>query len=532
MYTRCPHCTTIFRITAEQLRLTHGEVPCVTCARPFNALDSLSDDVTTLILPPVPPATELEAAGDADADPVAETGAETDTDKSIDEAWVKTDVRIEEPLPDPEVRPAPEPEADDVPDDDTGAQTGLYAEDLCDVESTFNTDDTPESGGDEPDQVMDEATGDPVDDHRNSGPTEAGGIEPASPFYTGDSAPGEDEPVDEALEFDAPEQTWTSFFLTSDAIASLEQAGPTPGIEDKSGNVASAQEFVDEDGVQPWISDVDTGSFEFQTADQNEWQRILAELDGETPMPEAGDEDRVAAGETEPNEAWPAEPDSSQDPAPSPDDPFTDDWAATESPDETDPPVILPWLDDEAPGETLERGRDLRASMRILIACAALALLLALQLIHYNRDALAASPTYGAAIRSIYGFAGASLYPDWPLDAFEVTGTEAIAGREHHNALDVLANVVVLGRQPVGLPMIRIVLRDRWTNPVASRVFKPDEYLPVFDPAHPLVDPGTVLPVGISVEDPGAEALGYVVDVCLPRRKTGLECQIGRNPFQ
>ena len=49
MYTRCPHCTTIFQITAGQLRVARGDVPCVTCAQTFNALESLSDDVTALI---------------------------------------------------------------------------------------------------------------------------------------------------------------------------------------------------------------------------------------------------------------------------------------------------------------------------------------------------------------------------------------------------------------------------------------------------------------------------------------------------
>jgi len=413
----------------------------------------------------------------------------------------------------------------------------VCVDDLRDAESDFAADGAPESGGDndqdapesspvaeqagiEPDHVMDEVAGDPVDDHHDTSPAETGGIEPASPFYTDDYTPDEDEPVEEALEFDAPEQTWTSFFLTNDAIASLEQPDKTPDDESKPDSDASAQDVDDEAGIQPWISDVDTGSFEFQTADQNEWQRILAELDDESPM--------IAAEKSGPPEVRPAAPDS----VPVPADPLTGEWAVTESQDEADPSVILPWLADETPDKTFEHGQDLRQSLRVLVACAGLALLLALQLIHYNRDALAASPTYGAAVRSIYGFAGVPLYPDWPLDAFEVTGTEAIAGREHQNALDVLANVVVLGRQPIGLPLIRIVLRDRWTNPVASRVFTPDEYLPVFDPAHQLVDPGTVLPVKISVEDPGAEALGYVVDVCLPRRKTGLECQIARNPFQ
>jgi hypothetical protein len=182
--------------------------------------------------------------------------------------------------------------------------------------------------------------------------------------------------------------------------------------------------------------------------------------------------------------------------------------------------------------ELSEQRRRARPSRRVLGTCAALALLLVGQLIHYNRDALAAHARYGATIRGIYGLFGAPLYPEWPLDAFEVTGTEAIAGRSNQNALDVLANVVVRGQQPIGLPLIRIVLRDRWTNPVASRVFEPHEYLRTFDAENPLVSPGTALPVEISVADPGAEALGYVVDVCLPRRKTGLECQIAKDPFQ
>ena len=47
-----------------------------------------------------------------------------------------------------------------------------------------------------------------------------------------------------------------------------------------------------------------------------------------------------------------------------------------------------------------------------------------------------------------------------------------------------------------------------------------------------MVPPGTALPIEISVVDPGADALGYVVDICLPRRKAGLECQIARDPFK
>jgi predicted Zn finger-like uncharacterized protein len=44
MRTRCPACMTVFRVTAEQLRLKSGKVRCGYCHAVFNALDDLIDD--------------------------------------------------------------------------------------------------------------------------------------------------------------------------------------------------------------------------------------------------------------------------------------------------------------------------------------------------------------------------------------------------------------------------------------------------------------------------------------------------------
>ncbi|MCX7896828.1 MAG: zinc-ribbon domain-containing protein [Rhodocyclaceae bacterium] len=43
MRTRCPHCQTVFRITAEQLRARAGRVRCGRCRQVFDALANLSD---------------------------------------------------------------------------------------------------------------------------------------------------------------------------------------------------------------------------------------------------------------------------------------------------------------------------------------------------------------------------------------------------------------------------------------------------------------------------------------------------------
>ena len=43
MYTQCPDCATVFRITAEALRAAQGDVRCGVCSTSFNALENLSE---------------------------------------------------------------------------------------------------------------------------------------------------------------------------------------------------------------------------------------------------------------------------------------------------------------------------------------------------------------------------------------------------------------------------------------------------------------------------------------------------------
>ena len=44
MRTRCPVCSTIFRVTSEQLRLKAGKVRCGHCQSVFNAFDEFLED--------------------------------------------------------------------------------------------------------------------------------------------------------------------------------------------------------------------------------------------------------------------------------------------------------------------------------------------------------------------------------------------------------------------------------------------------------------------------------------------------------
>jgi len=483
MYTRCPHCTTIVRITAEELRAAHGDVQCGTCQQPFNAVISLSDDVTTLMVMPNTP-------GDSVPDDAVQFDSESgdsEPDESGPDEYEPDNSEPDESEPD-DLEPDESESGDLEPDEFEQDYSALDESDLSDTEPTatvaeFSVDDMEPEAPDEPGDEIFAAKAAPTPEPEEEEPPTTDNQQPI-----------------ESMEFDAPEQTWTKFFVTS---------GDKTSSDSFDQDVAGTETEGDDD--EPWISDTDNESIEFQTDNSDEWHGFLEDLDEVESSSAAKSANNENLGK---EELWDYEPEDS------------------EPENEQESSIIPLWLTDDSLDESSAQQRESRLSWPMSGACVAMVFLLAGQLLHYNRDALAAHETYGAAVRQVYHFLGAPLYPDWPLDAFKITGTEAIAGRSNQNALDILANVIVGGRQPIGLPLIRVVLRDRWSNPVATRVFDADEYLREFNPENLLVGPGTALPVEISVADPGAEALGYVIDVCLPRRKTGLECQIARDPFQ
>jgi hypothetical protein len=117
------------------------------------------------------------------------------------------------------------------------------------------------------------------------------------------------------------------------------------------------------------------------------------------------------------------------------------------------------------------------------------------------------------------------LFPNWSLDDYEIRGSEAIAGESGPNIMDIRAQIASVGKNPTGLPHIRVVLRDRWSNPVAAKTLSPAEYAqPDNLPNNKLMKPNETLAAHVSIIDPGSGAQGFELELCLPRRYTGLEC--------
>lgn len=109
MLTRCPDCATHFRVTAEQLKARSGRVRCGECQHVFNALDSLIEEPTVVLV--APPA--AEPAHDEMAPPAPDTAEE-----SVACPEVAADEFAVPPAPtlEPATEPASEPDPGPMPE--------------------------------------------------------------------------------------------------------------------------------------------------------------------------------------------------------------------------------------------------------------------------------------------------------------------------------------------------------------------------------------------------------------------------------
>lgn len=117
MLTRCPDCATHFRVTAEQLKARSGRVRCGECQHVFNALDSLIEEPTVVLV--APPAAESAHDGIAPSPPATAEESAAYAEAATDEFAVPpapTPEPAPEPIPEPATEPASEPDPGPMPE--------------------------------------------------------------------------------------------------------------------------------------------------------------------------------------------------------------------------------------------------------------------------------------------------------------------------------------------------------------------------------------------------------------------------------
>ena len=190
-------------------------------------------------------------------------------------------------------------------------------------------------------------------------------------------------------------------------------------------------------------------------------------------------------------------------------------------------PADLRWhrdrAGDEAPASTPARGR----AVAWAIGCLVLVVALIAQVVHQYRQQLVRHPQVGPALRAAYDGLGLPLSPNWDVGAFELRqwGNDDLPGAT--GRLTVRASLTNRASFAQPRPLLRLEFDDRYGEAVATRDFKPAEYLKNSAEASRLLTPGASADVELVIVDPGKDAVGYQLDVCLPESPQVLRCARG-----
>jgi hypothetical protein len=134
-------------------------------------------------------------------------------------------------------------------------------------------------------------------------------------------------------------------------------------------------------------------------------------------------------------------------------------------------------------------------------------------MLHENRTWLAAHGPLRGPLQGLYAVLGVKVQPPVNLSAYQlrqwgVTGDPNAAG-----TLRVRASILNTSAQLQPYPLLRVALANRFGTRIGTRDFEPAEYL-----GHPnvrLMTPGERADATLDIQDPGKDAEGFEIDVCL-----------------
>lgn len=438
MYTQCPDCATVFRVTAEALRIAQGDVRCGVCSTSFNALENLSERAFN-------PALEAEPPLPDDSMTVEELpGGENIELSAPVELVVVPDLPADaqdEPTPDTndETEPETEAEAETKAEAETTAEERAmeFHGDAADLDRLFVVENTevarfdPSAAGPPPGQTEPVIDLDSTDEH------------PIMVLDEQDDVP--EEPIIESIVLE-----------TVEPVAAPPRRSP-------AAHVASVPLVPPPAPEPPPVSAraVTSGHTAPRILIPDEMRKRLVE--------EASARAATAA-------------------------------------------VFEP---DESPGFLSKR-------WPWVAGVVALAFVLLLQVIHSQRDALIQSPAIGPAIAGVYAFLGLSVLAPTDLSAYELRQWGAASDPNEANRLMLRASIVNRAAYAQPFPLLRLTLQDRFGGTLQQGDIGPAEYLPGAGGGG-LLGPGERADALIRIVDPGTEAVGFELDICLPV-KGGVHC--------
>jgi len=165
-----------------------------------------------------------------------------------------------------------------------------------------------------------------------------------------------------------------------------------------------------------------------------------------------------------------------------------------------------------------------------LVAVIASALLLIVQVVHQNREWLAAHTPLGGPLRALYSTLGAPVSAPPNLTAYQLRQWGVTGDPAGEGTLRVRASILNTAAQLEPYPLLRVTLANRFGGSIGTRDFEPFEYLG--KPIAKLLAPSERVDATMDILDPGKSAEGFEIDVCLRGADKKISCANDAAPAQ
>jgi predicted Zn finger-like uncharacterized protein len=488
VYTQCSKCETVFKLSAEVLRAASGQVRCGKCGEVFNALARLAEDSSAFATGESP--LDLETRADRILESVTVLKVAHAVAKDYED-YAPPGVEIahlevldwdEDEPPDHEQDP-PEHQETDVRD--VGSANAGHADPS-----------PPESPDELADRSM-EFTLPPgeldrifVESKRRSRQTEP---QPESPDVLIDL-----EPHPESAPSLDPAPAHAAAPTRPPAPVSIQVPAPTH-VAEPSPVPTSARAAAPTRASTPTHAAAPT-----RTPPPTQESLSPPEL---LPHPESVGASSVAAGQR---------------------------VSGFEVPDDVRRDMLEGFEQHIAPANAIHNSRRRSTQRRALIvwlsAGIVSALLLVTQIAHQNRPWMVAHAhgPFGAGIRVLYGALGTPLPLPANLSAYQLRQWGVTGDPDAHGTLRVRASILNTAAQLQPYPLLRVNLADRFGKSIGRRDFEAAEYLG--KPTARLLAPGERVDATLDILDPGKNAEGFEIDVCLRGADQRIACQSDAAP--
>jgi predicted Zn finger-like uncharacterized protein len=157
-----------------------------------------------------------------------------------------------------------------------------------------------------------------------------------------------------------------------------------------------------------------------------------------------------------------------------------------------------------------------------VVAAVLLALLLAAQLVHTNRERLAANSVFGGVVRSLYAKLGDPVPVPANLSSYQLRQWGVSGDPQANGTLLVRASILNTAADFQPYPLLRVTLANRFGARIGTREFDAAQYLG--KPTVGMLAPGERADATVSIQDPGKDAEGFEIDVCLRGADHALTC--------